>query len=48
MSRKKKNNKEHRGPTFVGYFPRVEDRFLIKKRKQEKKHKKQIQDYDCL
>lgn len=40
MSKKKKNNK--RGKTFIGFKPKREDSFKIKKRRKEKKHRKKM------
>ena len=40
MKKQKKENK--RGNTFVGLAQKVEDRFEIKKRRKEKKHKKKL------
>lgn len=40
MNKKKLEQKKHRGNTFVGFAPRVEDTKKGKLIKQDKKHKK--------
>jgi hypothetical protein len=48
MSHKTKKTEEkrkHRGPTFVGFAPRVEDTKKGKLRKAERKHKKAYLPY---
>jgi len=48
MSHKTKKTEEkrkHRGPTFVGFAPRVEDTKREKMRKAERKHKKAYLPY---
>lgn len=43
--KKDAEKRSHRGPTFVGLYPRVEDRISIKKRKMEKKHKNNFKEW---
>lgn len=44
-TKKTEEKRKHRGPTFVGFAPRVEDTKKEKLRKAERKHKKAYLPY---
>ena len=44
-TKKTEEKRKHRGPTFVGFAPRVEDTKKGKLRKAERKHKKAYLPY---
>ena len=44
-TKKTEEKRKHRGPTFVGFIPRVEDTKKGKLRKAERKHKKAYLPY---